>query len=131
MAATALDDGRLGCSLWVRNLDCHAAASVTDKFELLTVEHDQWIEMVIALKVWAVDYVLPPFVEFDDRDAQRKHNGEEYRYLDHHCPVSNADQLFDPRKTAVNSILTTSSKSKPNALPIAGGVGDDRRRGQA
>jgi hypothetical protein len=82
-------------------------------------------------EVWTEKHVLPPFVEFDDRGAQRKHNGEEYRYLDHHCPVSNADQHFDPRKTVVNSILTTSSKSKPNALSITDGVGDDRRRGQA
>jgi hypothetical protein len=28
----------------------------------------------------------------------------------------NADHLFDPRKMVVNSMLTTSSKSKPNAL---------------
>jgi hypothetical protein len=74
------------------------------------------IETIIAPQIWTEEHVPPPLVSFDDAGCERKHNGEEYRYLDHHCPVSNADQLFNPRKTVVNSILTTSSKSKPNAL---------------
>jgi hypothetical protein len=75
------------------------------------------IGTVIAPEIWTEEHVPPPFVNFDDAGSEHEHNGEEYRYLDHHhFPVSMLIQLFDPRKTMVNLILSASSKSKPNAL---------------
>jgi hypothetical protein len=61
------------------------------------------IGTVIAPEIWTKEHVPPPFINFDDAGPEHEHNGEEYRYLDHHhFPVSMLIQLFDPRKTMVN-----------------------------
>jgi hypothetical protein len=80
MAATALDYCRLGCSLRHRNLDGQAAASITNKLELLIVKHGSVdVETVIAPEVWTVQDVLPPLIYFDDGASHRGGDGKKYR----------------------------------------------------